>query len=64
MQTDAPINPGNSGGALADTSGDVIGINVTIATAGAGSTGGVGLGFAIPSGTVTAVMRQHEARTE
>jgi putative serine protease PepD len=64
VQTDAPINPGNSGGALADTSSDVIGIPVAIATAGDGSTGSVGLGFAIPSGTVTAVMRQHEARTD
>jgi len=62
LQTDAPINSGNSGGALVDTSGRVVGINVAIATAGDGSTGSVGVGFAIPSDTVTQVVRQLEAR--
>jgi putative serine protease PepD len=57
LQTDAPINQGNSGGALVDTSGRVIGINVAIATTG-DSSGSVGLGFAIPADTATAVVSQ------
>ena len=50
IQTDAAINPGNSGGALVDSEGNLIGINVAIATAGSsGESGSIGLGFAIPS---------------
>ncbi|MCB1031145.1 MAG: trypsin-like peptidase domain-containing protein [Acidimicrobiales bacterium] len=48
IQTDAPINSGNSGGALADRQGRIIGINDSIITGGSGSTGNVGVGFAIP----------------
>jgi putative serine protease PepD len=53
IQTDAPINPGNSGGALVDTRGQVIGINSAIATS--GSTGNIGVGFAISSNRAKAV---------
>jgi len=51
LQTDAAINPGNSGGPLVDMNARVIGINSAIATvrgATEGSSGNIGLGFAIP----------------
>ena len=50
IQTDAAINPGNSGGALVNEMGELIGINVAIASAGnTGTAGSIGVGFAIPS---------------
>jgi serine protease DegQ len=52
LQTDAPISPGNSGGALANASGQVIGINVAYEPP---ATGAVSIGFAIPSVVVTKV---------
>ncbi len=55
IQTDASINPGNSGGALVDLRGRLVGINTAIV---APSGGNVGIGFAIPSNMVRAIMQQ------
>jgi putative serine protease PepD len=55
IQTDAAINPGNSGGALADAAGNVVGINVAIASLGSGN---IGLGFAIPIDEAAVVAEQ------
>ncbi|BCT76823.1 protease [Sinomonas cyclohexanicum] len=53
IQTDAPINPGNSGGALVNSQGQLIGINVAIASTGSSSSssqsGNIGVGFSIPA---------------
>jgi putative serine protease PepD len=47
IQTDASTNQGDSGGALFNMAGQVVGINSAIATGSSGSTGSVGIGFAI-----------------
>lgn len=49
IQTDASINPGNSGGALLNREGELIGVNVAIASTGGQGSGSIGLGFAIPA---------------
>jgi serine protease Do/serine protease DegQ len=55
IQTDASINPGNSGGALVNLRGELIGINTALF----GPSGAnVGIGFAIPSNMMRAVMDQ------
>lgn len=55
IQTDAAINPGNSGGPLLDASGHVLGLNDQIDT---NSQSNAGVGFAVPSNTVTRVATQ------
>ncbi|KJK51671.1 peptidase S1 [Lentzea aerocolonigenes] len=45
IQTDAALNPGNSGGALADSAGQVVGINTAVA--------GIGVGLAVPVNSTT-----------
>jgi Do/DeqQ family serine protease len=55
IQTDASINPGNSGGALINLKGELVGINTAII----GPSGAnVGIGFAVPSAMVKAVLDQ------
>jgi serine protease Do len=53
IQTDAAINPGNSGGALVNVRGELVGINTAIYST---SGGYQGIGFAIPSNMVKAIM--------
>jgi Do/DeqQ family serine protease len=56
IQTDAPINSGNSGGPLLNAEGEVIGVNSQISSPNGG--GNVGIGFAVPSNVVRAVVDQ------
>ncbi len=55
IQTDASINPGNSGGALVNLTGELVGINTAIV---APTGANVGIGFAVPSVMVKAVLDQ------
>jgi len=54
IQTDAAINTGNSGGALANSKGEVIGINTVKIVA----TGVEGIGFAIPSDEAVPIIKE------
>jgi serine protease Do len=55
IQIDAPVNKGNSGGPTFDVDGNVVGVNTAIFSPSGGS---VGIAFAIPASTVTAVVTQ------
>ena len=58
IQIDAPINRGNSGGPTFDLRGQVVGMNSMIFSPSGGS---VGIGFAIPAGTIHDVVAQLQA---
>ena len=55
IQTDTAINPGNSGGPLLKSRGNLIGINTAILSPSGAS---AGIGFAVPSDTVSRVVPQ------
>jgi serine protease Do len=58
IQTDAAINHGNSGGPLLNLAGQVIGINTLVVRDTNSGDIAEGLGFAIPSNTVSTVVKQ------
>jgi S1-C subfamily serine protease len=53
IQTDAPLDPGNSGGPLLNMQGEVIGMNTAAILS---SNTFSGIGFAIPSNTITKIV--------
>jgi len=61
IQTDASINPGNSGGALVNSKGELIGMNTAILSRSGGNNG---IGFAVPTEIISAVIDQLEENGE
>lgn len=61
IQTDASINPGNSGGALVNSKGELIGMNTAILSRSGGNNG---IGFAVPTQIISAVIDQLEENGE
>ena len=55
LQIDAPVNRGNSGGPAFNLKGQVVGVNTAISSP---SGGNVGIAFAIPSETVSRIVKQ------
>lgn len=55
IQHDAAINPGNSGGPLFTLDGKVVGVNTLVVRNSGNGVSAEGLGFAIPSDTVTQI---------
>lgn len=60
IQTDAAINQGNSGGPLINIQGQIIGINSSKITLSRSQVAVEGMGFAIPSNDVIAIINQLE----
>lgn len=60
IQTDAAINQGNSGGPLINIKGQIIGINSSKITSSRTNVSVEGMGFAIPSNDVMAIIKQLE----
>jgi S1-C subfamily serine protease len=61
IETNAPIEPGDSGGALANRSGDVVGMNTAASVGRPRFSASESLGYAIPIENALALARQIES---